>query len=298
MDRPPAIWLLSDGRSGSTWLAQVMNHACQFHVEHEPIHARLNPRLTSLPLYPLPSERAVRTHYIPLFQDIRAGAYRTHRFPTEPEADASHGLIIRDIFGLMVAPEMLAALDWLHPVVAARHPADVARSKMALADWKWFTDIESFRADTALITALPDLDTVIDETVTGPLGSPGNGVRDDAATTYSIAFRRLVLEWIAGHAWFFARVDRNTVPVIRYPAPQDRLARQMGDILRIATPDADTTAPSFAAAYQRRSATDRPPDERSLLRRLMDGRRPAPTPADLAWTEAMIDRFGLRWLVS
>jgi hypothetical protein len=115
-----AIWLLSDGRSGSTWFAQLLNFHDDFHVEHEPIHRLFTPQLAGMPLMPLPSERTIDSTYLPLMQAIRDGSYRTNRFgPTPPGAD---GLIIRDIFALMIAPHILAKCDWLHPVLIVRHP--------------------------------------------------------------------------------------------------------------------------------------------------------------------------------
>ena len=273
-----AIWLLSDGRSGSTWLAHLLNFAHEFHVEHEPVHAGFTPSLTGLPLLPLPGEQALTSHYLPLFEQIRAGAYRTSRFGKagEPGSGAT-GLIIRDIFALLIAPGLLSALDWLRPVLLVRHPVEVAHSKLALAEWDWNTDTERFRADAALMAALPALD--------GAIGEASN------------PFRRHVLNWAVGHGWFFAQMGRTAVPVVRYPAPREAVEAQVADILAAHTPNHDTHSAAFDRAFAQRSPTDRPPDERSVLARLLH-RPPSASRADLAWCDRLLVDFGLEWLVA
>ena len=130
-----AIWLLSDGRSGSTWFAQLLNFNHRFHVEHEPIHHLFNPRLLDQPLMPFPSDAAVETHYLPLFEDMLAGRHVTHRFGEKADgrSGGQGGLLIRDIHGLLIAPRVLAAFPQLRPAIMVRHPAEVAISKVALS---------------------------------------------------------------------------------------------------------------------------------------------------------------------
>ena len=124
MEYRSAIWLLSDGRSGSTWFSQVLNFHGAFHVEHEPVHCKFNPRLGGEPLLPLPSDRGIETLYARLFDDILGGQYVTNRFGDAVEA--GEGIVIRDIFALLIAPRLLAIYPQIRPVVIVRHPAQMA----------------------------------------------------------------------------------------------------------------------------------------------------------------------------
>ena len=195
-----AVWLLSDGRSGSTWFAQLLNFNRRFHVEHEPIHHLFNPRLLDQPLMPFPDDASVETHYLPLFEDMLAGRHVTHRFGEQENTrgQAGGGLLIRDINGLLIAPRLLAAFPQLRPAIMVRHPAEVAISKVALSGWEWFDDTDRFLEDRTVRRELTGLTHLI----------------AGADTPY----RRYVISWAASHRFFFSHVGPHSLPVIRYPA--------------------------------------------------------------------------------
>lgn len=268
MQNDPAIWLLSDGRSGSTWFARLLASVGGTHVEHEPIHPYYTPALDGQALLPLPSDSAGGLLQ-PLFEAIRSGAYRTARFG-EQDRHEGGSLVIRDVFALFAAPRLLAACPWLRPVLLVRHPAEVAASKCALADWDWFEAVESFAQDEALIAAFPDLMRHI--------------ARADTP------FRRHVLTWCLGHAWLLRHVP--DLPVVAYPlgreAGLEAVTRIMG---RAPSPAA------YAAAFQARSPTDRPPDGRNALLKLIKPRH-GPTRAERAWGDRMMAAFGLDSLLA
>lgn len=268
-----AVWILSDGRSGSTWFAQVLNFHGRAHVEHEPIHHAFNPLLAGQPLLPPPDAGETARIYAPLFEQIRAGSYRSHRFP--PQTEAADGLFIRDIHGLLIAPDLLELCPWLRPAVIVRHPADVAQSKLALAHWQWFSDLPALLASAELADHL------------GPL------IRhvERAASL----FERYVLVWAISHRWFFARCAPDRVPIVRYPSSVGELAALCEQLLpHLAGPNT-VQARAFQAAWSRRSMTDRPPLAGNPLRRLFAA--PRLSRAQRLYAERMIDTFDLRWLV-
>ena len=272
-----AIWLLSDGRSGSTWFAQLLNFSRAFHLEHEPVHALFNPRLGGEALLPMPSSRAIDTLYTPLFADILGGNYITNRFGEAGErATGDGGIIIRDIFALLIAPRILATFPQIRPLVIVRHPTEVALSKLALSDWAWFTEVDRFAADEILCATFPDLAWHI-----ARAESP---------------FQKYVLGWAVCHGFFFSRVERGAVTVVRYPSPRATMAAKVESILMGSCENWRTGLPEFDAAWERRSATDRPPAETGLFAKVL--RPDRASLAERAWAEAVIDSFGLRWLVS
>ena len=268
-----AVWLLSDGRSGSTWFAQLLNFQHRFHVEHEPIHRDFNPRLLDQPLMPFPDDGALESHYLPLFEDILAGHHVTHRFGER--RGGNHGLVIRDIHGLLIAPRLLAALPQLQPAIIVRHPAEVAASKLALADWAWFTNVAHYLEDRTVRRELTGLGHLI-----------------AAATT---PYRRYVIHWAASHRYFFSAVSPRSLPIIRYPGTRAEMARGVDQVLAGLGQNHTSQDARFDLAWRSRSATERPPCEAGVFQRAFQRERPSRR--DLAFTEKLIDAFGLRWLV-
>ena len=268
-----AIWLLSDGRSGSTWFAQLLNCHHSFHVEHEPIHRNFNPRLLDQPLMPFPGDGTLESHYLPLFEDILDRRYVTHRFAQR--RDGTDGLIIRDIHGLLIAPQLLAALPRIKPALIVRHPAEVAASKIALTEWDWFGDTERYLEDKTVRRELTGLGHLI-----------------AAATT---PYRRHVIHWAASHRYFFSAVSPASLPIIRYPGDRAAMSAAVERVQALAGMREATHDAMFDIAWRTRSATERPPCDMGIFRKTF--RRNRPSGRDLAFTERVIDAFCLRWLV-
>lgn len=269
-----AIWLLSDGRSGSTWLAQLLDFEGRLHTEHEPIHRSFTAALAHEPLLPMPGGRAVAATYAPLFEAIRAGSFRGGRFG--PPRPGARGLLIRDIHGLLIAPDMLRACPWLRPLVIVRHPADVAMSKLALAHWEWFDDLR-------LMLRQPEL---ADEL--GPLCRHLETADDP--------FERYVLVWAVSHRWFFSRVPAPSLPVIRYPSTRAELGATAQALLGPLTSAEAVASASFYRAWAQRSLTDRPQLGGNPFRRLLS--TPRLSRARRLYAERVVDAFDLRWLIA
>ena len=268
-----AIWLLSDGRSGSTWFAQLLNCHHRFHVEHEPIHCDFNPRLLDQPLMPFPADPSVESHYLPLFEDMLAKRYVTHRFGQQREGD--RGLIIRDINALLIAPRVLDALPQLKPAIIARHPAEVATSKVSLSHWNWFSDIEHYLEDPLVRREMTGL-----------------GKLFVAATT---PYRQHVIHWAASHRFFFSAISPRSLPIIRYPGRREDMSADVERVLAQVGQRESTHDEMFDIAWRTRSATGLAHHDKGLFRGMFH--RPRPSRRDLAFTEKVIDAFCLRWLV-
>ena len=269
-----AIWLLSDGRSGSTWLAQLLNFNRRFHVEHEPVHCDFNPRLLDQPLLPFPDDASVQSHYLPLFEDMLAGRYVSHRFGEEENCRGG-GLLIRDINAMLIAPRVLAVFPQLRPAILVRHPAEVAVSKVALSHWNWFGDIERYLENKAVRREMTGLGHLI-----------------LAANT---PYRRHVIHWAASHRYFFSEVMPRSLPIIRYPGNREDICIGLDRVLGQFGQQAATGSEAFDTAWRTRSATGLACNEKSLFHRVFSRERPSKS--DLLFTEKVIDAFCLRWLV-
>jgi hypothetical protein len=272
----PVIWLLSDGRSGSTWHAQLLDYRGNMRIEHEPVHRSFNPRLGAEPLLPLPGSAPIDEVYVPLFADIIAGQRVAPRFD-RPEApsDGEAAVVIRDIHAMLIAPRLLRALPELRPVVIVRHPAEVAISKLSLPRWEWFSETERFLADAELADCLAGLEAYL--------------------LSADTLFRRFIVTWAVIHRYFFAQLPERPI-VVPYPAARETVVADIDAILAAAALPVPTAGDvAFERAYNARSASDRTNARHSLRDRLR--RRPRPTVEDFAFAEEVIDAFDLRWLV-
>ena len=156
-----------------------------------------------------------------------------------------------------------------------RHPAEVATSKVALAHWNWFGDIERYMEDPIVRRELTGLSHLI-----------------LAATT---PFRRHVVHWAASHRYFFSEVAPRSLPIIRYPGAREDMADGVEQVLATLGQRESICDPSFDIAWRTRSATGLAHCEKNLFRRAFH--RARPSRRDLAFAERVIDAFCLRWLV-
>ena len=169
-----SILVTSSGRSGSTWLAELVNYRNDYRMIFEPF----------------------RRDRSPIAKDIRFGLYLDPRARTAPEAPAIEAIlrgrvrtpyseqrnrriarkrVIKDIRTTNLIPWLRASLPDLRIVYLVRHPLAVARSWTRLG---WRDYLEEFTAQPALMERLGEFGACIRE-ITGT-GTP---------------FERHVLRW-------------------------------------------------------------------------------------------------------
>ena len=131
-------WLLGEGRSGTTWLASLVDADRRSRHVFEPFHPKRTPELSDLMvpyLYVRPGTRQ------PLLERIMERVFtgRLH----SPRTASSHrrllydGLLVKDIFANLLVPWVHQQLPDVRKVLLLRHPVAVARSKLQLDDWYW-----------------------------------------------------------------------------------------------------------------------------------------------------------------
>ena len=139
-DENRAVLLVGGGRTGTTWVAEVLNHRHPYRLIFEPFHTRIRKYLRSDARFDLfldpdaefPSEQAVARR---VFQGrIRA-----------PQVDAHNRRfwatrrLIKDVSCSFSLPWMRRAFPELSIVLLVRHPLATARSRMQ-AGWKDWLD--------------------------------------------------------------------------------------------------------------------------------------------------------------
>ncbi len=261
MARRKHIWLLSDGRSGSTWMSGLINARGDFREYFEPLHSARTPEFSGEPLIPYARGGAAALKYVAFYRRVFAGEFALEG--CGPSGPADGPIIVKDIHALLIARATLDGLADVRPICLVRHPLDVARSKLALDDWTWLREPAQLLQDRALA-----------EDWLAPYEAHIRAAQRP--------FEKYVALWAILHLVFSRSVGEALY--IRYDADPARLKQQVDDVR--ASAGLPALAPGeFARAYLARSRTAaaRP--------------KPEATPAERDYADAMIESFGLRGLL-
>lgn len=206
------IWLIGEGRSGTTWVAGMINSDGRLLERFEPFHPHHNPRLSSYRKlayrHPDSDDPALARQ----MRDIFRVSYWSHSIDAERGDALYDGLLVKDIFATLIARWTIARNPRIRPILLVRNPFAVARSKCEADDsWHWADDIQAFLDDEALMQdhLLPFADILREV-----------AQRDEP-------FLQHIAVWAIVHKVVFRQFERDTIHVVFY---EDAVA----DTLRVA----------------------------------------------------------------
>jgi hypothetical protein len=132
------IWLIGDARSGTTWVANLLNHRGNYREMFEPFHPTLVPAAQFLD----------RCQYVRPGQDwpelerlstrIFSGSFHYRRVDKGVRLKAYQGLLVKDICANLFAHWAATKFPQVRTVLLIRNPFAVAASKLEKSDWNWF----------------------------------------------------------------------------------------------------------------------------------------------------------------
>jgi Sulfotransferase domain len=134
------VWLIGDGRSGTTWVASLINHEQRYREMFEPFHPRvLEPARGFLPnQYIRPDDS--RDTFQAAAADVFSGRLTHTRVDADTRPGIYKGLLIKDIFANLFARWALQRFPGLRIVLLVRNPFAVAVSKLHKRQWCWTVD--------------------------------------------------------------------------------------------------------------------------------------------------------------
>jgi hypothetical protein len=134
------IWLIGDGRSGTTWVASLINYKKKYREMFEPFHPRLvkgmeclEPHQYIRPDDPKDSVRKIAEH-------VFSGRLNDKRVDAGNRRIFYKGLLIKDIFVNLFAYWAVRHFPGVKVVLLIRNPFAVALSKYKTRDWFWLTN--------------------------------------------------------------------------------------------------------------------------------------------------------------
>ena len=142
------IWIVGDGRSGTSWLADLINYHNRYLYIFEPLHPNVfpfldyeQPWLYLRPDRPSPYQSPIDDIFTVKTQGshVRANRSLIH-----------DGVLIKDIHGHLLIDWVAARFPNVRKILLLRHPFAVALSKSKLRSWRWMEDPTRFLAQEPL----------------------------------------------------------------------------------------------------------------------------------------------------
>ena len=138
------VWLVGDGRSGTTWLANLINYQARYRFCFEPFHPkeeRLPQALGPFP-YIRPGSRPaeLESHLRAVF----SGQYQSWWSDQYHQGYRFEGLLVKCIFAHLFLGWADEILPEVRKVLLLRHPCAVAASKKALSNSYWANEPAQF----------------------------------------------------------------------------------------------------------------------------------------------------------
>jgi Sulfotransferase family len=138
------VFLAGDGRSGTTWLSDIINYDRRYRYLFEPFHPSFVPLARGFRFFQYVRPESQDQRFLDPARRVVTGACRDARIDSLNKRRFSTRRLVKDIFANLF-------LKWLHTrfpgmpiVLVTRHPCAVAASKMNLKDWIWNVNPREF----------------------------------------------------------------------------------------------------------------------------------------------------------
>ena len=134
-----AIWLVGDGRSGTTWVCDLINHRQRYRELFEPFHPQYVDE--ARPLAPNKYFRAKQGEglFLDFVSKILAANIDNPRVvpPAYESKTEFAGVLVKDIFANLAIYAVYRNFPRVKPILLIRNPFAVAYSKYIKRRWSW-----------------------------------------------------------------------------------------------------------------------------------------------------------------
>ena len=134
------IWLIGDGRSGTTWVASLINHDKKYREMFEPFHPNLVKETQFLLPHQYVRPEESNEQLKSIASRIFYGKFAHPRVDAGNRSLVYNGLLVKDIFVNLLAYWAAIHFPHIKILLLIRNPFAVALSKSKRKDWFWATD--------------------------------------------------------------------------------------------------------------------------------------------------------------
>jgi len=143
------IWIVGDGRSGSTWLLEMINYDNQYRRMFEPFHPTKVERMKGSEFFKYIRPEYQDETFYPLASEVFTGQFH-HPRVTGGDNRFDKKLLIKDIFAHLFIKWVGTHFPPVKKILLMRHPFAIALSKQKLMKWDWMTEPKQFLNQQAL----------------------------------------------------------------------------------------------------------------------------------------------------
>ena len=137
----PVFWVFGDGRSGTTWLMELLAQYLEARTIIEPFHPKYEVRSAGIMANtPIELASAKWPLWCDYMQDVFGGRIANYRQNLGNFRHLSQALVVKDVFSNLVAADLLCEFPFVNGVLIIRNPVDVAGSKRQRENWQWYMD--------------------------------------------------------------------------------------------------------------------------------------------------------------
>ena len=137
------IWVVGGGRSGSTWLQEMINFDNKYRYMFEPFHPVTAGEIRDIGYYKYIRPEYKDESFFNLASRIFSGRFYHPRVIRGGRIHSSK-LLIKDIFGNLLIKWVGKNFPRVKKILIMRHPFATTLSKQKLKDWEWMTEPVQF----------------------------------------------------------------------------------------------------------------------------------------------------------
>ncbi len=138
------VWVVGDGRSGTTWVSNLINSQKQHRYMFEPFHPTEFSWMNKFMKFQYLRPDNTSKHFLNRGRVIFNGQVKHPRIDRQNQYKSYDGLLIKDIHAHLFTKWVDVQFPHVKKVMILRHPCAVALSKLRLKKWNWPQDPEIF----------------------------------------------------------------------------------------------------------------------------------------------------------
>lgn len=138
------VWIIGDGRSGTTWVSDIINYDKRFRELFEPFHPDWVQAMSFLEYHQYIRPQHASAKFDAIAQAVFSGNFYHPRIDRTSKKLLYGGLLLKDISTNLFAYHVHQKFRNVKTVLLMRNPFAVAVSKYKKKEWNWMNEPEKF----------------------------------------------------------------------------------------------------------------------------------------------------------
>jgi hypothetical protein len=138
------VWIIGSGRSGTTWVSDLINYKKQYREMIEPFRPKVIKKMSFLKLHHYLREGESWRQFSSVAKRVFHGDFYHKDIDSANNSFIYKDLLIKDVFANLLAFHISKKNPKIKTILLIRNPIDVAFSKQAKRDWIWMEDPRDF----------------------------------------------------------------------------------------------------------------------------------------------------------